>query len=278
MPFADVNGHQIAYEEHGPKDGPAVIFLHSFLMDRQMFAPQVEKLKSKYRCILMDERGHGETRAGGNFDFWDSAKDTVGLAKALGIEPAAGGKGGVVIVGISQGGFVALRCALLEPDLVNGAVVMGSSPDDESEENKVAFGQIFAGWEANGLESVIDTVMWVSLAGDKGVFKGDAEMTGKIRARMLKRNSEDDAAIFNALVSRDSIYEKLKEVKCPVIVLHGTDDHSYPVEKGKRICEGLPKEQLKGWVEVQGGAHFLSITDPEAVEAPLADFLAKYAK
>lgn len=120
--------------------------------------------------------------------------------------------------------------------------------------------------------------MFISLAGDKGVFKGDAEMTAKIRARMLNRNSQDDAAIFNALVSRDSIYERLGEIKCPVIVFHGTDDHSYPPEKGERIRDALPKDVMKGWVLVPGGAHFLSITDPEAVEAPLTEFVNTYAK
>lgn len=237
-----------------------------------MFAPQVAILKDKYRCIMMDERGHGETRVGptGTLDFWDSARDVIGLAKFLGLES-------ITIVGISQGGFVALRCALLAPEVVRGCVVMGSSADAESEENKVAFGQLFQGWMANGLESVIDGVMYVSLAGDKGVFKGDAEMTATIKARMLDRNNEDDEAIFMALVNRDSIVERLSEIQCPVLVCHGTDDHSYSVDKGERIRDALPADKMVGWVLVPGGAHFLSITDPEAVEKPLIEFLDKYA-
>lgn len=92
----------------------------------------------------MDERGHGETRLGPagttTFTFWDSASDVLALAKGLGI------KDGVSLVGISQGGFVALRCALLEPGYVKSVAVMGTSPDAESEENKVAFGGVFKAW------------------------------------------------------------------------------------------------------------------------------------
>lgn len=129
-----------------------------------------------------------------------------------------------------------------------------------------------------GLDAILDTIMFVSLAGDKGVFKGDAEMTATIRARMLQRNSADDEAIFMALLNRDSIYERLGEIKCPTIVLHGTDDHSYAPEKGERIRDALAKDVMKGWVLVPGGAHFLSITDPEAVDGPLTNFLDTYAK
>jgi 3-oxoadipate enol-lactonase len=39
MPFADVNGQRIRFDDSGG-DGPAVIFSHGFLMDREMFAPQ----------------------------------------------------------------------------------------------------------------------------------------------------------------------------------------------------------------------------------------------
>jgi pimeloyl-ACP methyl ester carboxylesterase len=172
MPFFELkDGFKVAYEEHGPKDGssgrdatfdrshrkvslpgPAVIFLHSFLMNRAMFSPQVDKLKSTYRCILVDERGHGETRAGPNeaksFTFWDTANDVLALSHGLGLKL-------ISIVGISQGGFVAMRCAMLEPDFVKSIAVMGTSADAESEENKVAFGGIWKAWDENvgGLET-----------------------------------------------------------------------------------------------------------------------------
>ena len=43
MPFAEVNGQRIAYDDTGG-DGPPLILAHGFLMDREMFAPQVQAL------------------------------------------------------------------------------------------------------------------------------------------------------------------------------------------------------------------------------------------
>ena len=60
MPFAHVNGQKLYYEDTGG-DGPVIVFSHGLLMDGSMFAPQVEALRSTWRCITWDERGHGQT-------------------------------------------------------------------------------------------------------------------------------------------------------------------------------------------------------------------------
>src|SRR5581483_12488544 len=111
MPFAEVNGQRIRYDDTGT-DGAPIIFSHGFLMDREMFAPQVEALAGEFRVISWDERGFGKTEFDGKpFTYWDSAKDCLGLLTHLGIEQA-------VLAGMSQGGFLSLRAALLAPERV----------------------------------------------------------------------------------------------------------------------------------------------------------------
>src|SRR5437588_9277108 len=112
MPFADVNGQHLYYEDFGGDsagDGVAVLFSHGFLMDHEMFAPQVEALAGEFRCITWDERGFGQTPADGPFSYWDSAADVLALLTHLGIERA-------VLAGMSQGGFLSLRAALTAPE------------------------------------------------------------------------------------------------------------------------------------------------------------------
>jgi len=58
MPFADVNGQHVYFQDSGG-DGAAVIFSHGFLMDHEMFDPQVEAISGEFRCITWDERGSG---------------------------------------------------------------------------------------------------------------------------------------------------------------------------------------------------------------------------
>jgi pimeloyl-ACP methyl ester carboxylesterase len=112
MSFADVNGQHIYFEDSGGP-GAAVIFSHGFLMDHEMFEPQVTALSDEFRCITWDERGFGQTEARGPFTYWDSAEDALALLSHLGLD-------GAFFVGMSQGGFLSMRAALRSPGRVRG--------------------------------------------------------------------------------------------------------------------------------------------------------------
>src|SRR5438270_7911501 len=117
MPVAEVNGQRLRFEDTGGS-GPPVVLAHGFLMDREMFAPQVEALSPEFRVITWDERGFGETEFDGQpFTYWDSAKDCLGLLDHCKLDRA-------VIGGMSQGGFLSLRAALLAPDCVRALVLI----------------------------------------------------------------------------------------------------------------------------------------------------------
>ncbi len=127
MSYADVNGQRIYYEDSGGS-GPPVILAHGFLMDHEMFAPQVAALAPEFRVITWDERGFGLTEFDGKpFTYWDSASDCLGLLTHLGIDEA-------VVGGMSQGGFLSMRAALTSPERVKALVLLdtqsGNDPDE----------------------------------------------------------------------------------------------------------------------------------------------------
>jgi len=102
MPFVEINGQRVRFDDSGG-DGPPVMLSHGFLMDREMFAPQVEAVSPEFRVITWDQRGSGETGFDGEpFTYWDSAEDCLGLLDHLGIHEA-------VLGGMSQG--ASYRCA-----------------------------------------------------------------------------------------------------------------------------------------------------------------------
>src|SRR4051812_46935504 len=128
MPHAEINGQNIYFEDTGG-DGPPVILAHGFLMDHEMFAPQVAALRDDYRVITWDERGFGQTKFDGKpFSYWDSAADCLGLLDHLGIDRA-------VVGGMSQGGFLSLRAALSAPDRVRALILLDTEsgvPDPDT--------------------------------------------------------------------------------------------------------------------------------------------------
>lgn len=55
MPYADINGQRIRFEDSGG-EGMPVVLGHGFLMDREMFAPQVEALSPEFRSTSWHRR------------------------------------------------------------------------------------------------------------------------------------------------------------------------------------------------------------------------------
>jgi len=262
MPIATVNGRRVAYEDTGG-DGPAVIFSHGLLMDREMFAPQVAALRDEFRCISWDARGHGESDpATEAFTYWDSAEDMFALAGHLGVERA-------FLVGMSQGGFLSLRAALRRPDFVLGLGLLDTQagPEDpDMVENNEAMGHV---WKTYGLSDDLAEII-AAIIMSPG-YPGNAEWIAKWKSMPIEHVDMP----LTALHSREDIHDRLVEISAPAIVVHGSVDAAISVELAQRLADGLPN--CEGLVLVEGGGHAANLSHPEEVNAALGDFLRRHS-
>jgi 3-oxoadipate enol-lactonase len=257
MAFAPINGQRIRFDDTGG-DGMPVVLAHGFLMDREMFAPQVQALSPEFRVITWDERGFGETEFDGKpFSYWDSAKDCLALLDHLGIHRA-------VIGGMSQGGFLSLRAALLSPERVRALVLIDTQSGTEDPERLPQYRQMSETWLAVGpVDELADAIA--------NLIIGDPELNKAWIAKWRKLPRENMRATSDCLFDRDDVTDRLSEITCPAIVFHGTADQSIEIDKGEALCAALPG--CTGLVRVQGGTHAANLTHPEQVNAPLIDFL-----
>ena len=257
MPFAEVNGQRIRFDDSGG-EGPAVIFSHGFLMDREMFAAQVSALAPEFRVITWDERGFGETEFDGEpFSYWDSASDCLGLLTHLGIERA-------VLGGMSQGGFLSLRAALLAPERVRALVLIDTQAGVEDPERMPAYRQMQETWlQVGPVDELAETIA--------NLIIGEPELNKVWIAKWRQLPREALKAPGDCLFERDDISGRLGEISCPAIVFHGTADMSIEMERGEALCRGL--SGCTGVVRIEGAPHAANLTHPDAVNGPLLDFL-----
>jgi pimeloyl-ACP methyl ester carboxylesterase len=259
MPFADVNGQHIFYEDSGGA-GPAVILSHGFLMDHDMFAAQVAALAGEFRCIAWDERGFGATEAKGPFTFWDSADDALALLSHLGIERA-------FFTGMSQGGFLSLRAALRAPDRVRGLALIDSQAGPEPPEVVPLYEAMTEEWVANGpSDELAETIA--------GIILGPADHAPWI-AKWQARPREFIAEPFRTLTTREDLTDRLPEIMAPAIVFHGEADVAIAMEKAEQLLKELPN--CEGLVRIPGAGHAANVSHPEAVNGPLLGFLRGHA-
>jgi len=254
MPTAAVNGTDIHYEDTGG-DGPAVIFSHGILMDHSMFDQQVAALSTEYRVITWDERGHGGTAAPGPFTFWDSAMDVFGLLDHLDLDSA-------VLGGMSQGGFVSLRAALLEPDRVRGLILIDTQAGLEDPANAESYQQLHDIWMDQGPGPVQEIVAAIILG--PGTWD---DWFAKWAATDRKQFSQ----AFTALMAREDITSRLGEISCPALVIHGTADAAIPMDKAEVLEAGLGGRSRLAVID--GGTHSSNMSHPDAVNALVLNFL-----
>jgi len=259
MPLHQVNGQWINYEDTGGDLVP-IVLAHGLLMDREMFAPQIEAAKVGTRFITWDARCHGDTENTDDpFSYWDLADDLKGLLDLLGIERA-------VVGGMSQGGFVALRFALKYPERVSALILLGTQAGVEDPEKVATYQVMLDVWEADGLNDQLARTIAAIVLGNE--WRGSDEWIAKWyqKPRSLLRQA------FQTLVSRDDIHHRLGEIKTPALVIHGTADAAIDIEEAHRLCSDLADCQQ--FVAIEGGGHACNLTHPKLVNLAIQQFLA----
>jgi len=255
--FASVDGTEIAYDDTGG-DGPVVLLAHGLLMDRTMFAPQVEALRDGFRVITWDARGFGETLYDGRpFTYWDLAADGLGLLDALGV-------GEAVVGGMSQGGFVSLRMALLAPERVRALILLDTQAGPEAPDVVPLYRQMIDTWSSNGLSDELAEVI-------ASIIVGEPELSKVWIAKWKARPWESIAVPGRALIEREDLTGRLGEITAPALVVHGTADAGIPLDRAEALAAGLSGSD--GVHIVQDGTHAANLTHPGAVNDAIAGFL-----
>jgi 3-oxoadipate enol-lactonase len=257
MPYAEVNGQRIYFHDTGGTGTP-VVLAHGFLMDRSMFDPQIEALADDYRMITWDQRGFGQTEFDSQpFTYWDSADDCLALLDHLALDR-------VVLGGVSQGGFVALRAALKAPERVRALILLATQSGLEDPANVPVYQGMLDDWVTNGPSDEL-----VAIVAD--IIIADPAENRRWIAKWKARPKELMREPGRTLLERDDVTDRLSEINAPAVVIHGTDDTAIPMERAEELAGAL--SGAGGVVKVPG-THAANLTHPEAVNPAIAEFLA----
>lgn len=119
------DGRTIHLRDEGPRDAPVIVLLHGSNADLHTWQPWADRLKSDYRVIRFDQRGHGLTGPAPDGDYAVDAfvADVDAVANRLGLER-------FVLAGNSMGGGIAMAYAMQHPERLAGLVLVDAGGAD----------------------------------------------------------------------------------------------------------------------------------------------------
>jgi 3-oxoadipate enol-lactonase len=260
MPHVDGRGFKIHYVEQG--EGPTIVFAHGFVMDHTMFAPQFEDLPDDHRCLAWDMRGHGHSDCPpGPWTMQDTVVDLISFIEETNAAPCH-------LVGMSWGGMIALRVALQREDLVRSLVLIDTSADAEDPERA----ELYRGFqEAIAAEGVTEELAQGTLP----IFYGQRfreEQTEAVQIHVERAMEMPREALvegLRALIGRDSVLDRLGEIRVPTLVIHGSEDEAIPMSQAAARAAGIRGAEL---VRVPDSGHTCPLEAPDVVNARLAEF------
>ncbi|HEX4516598.1 MAG TPA: alpha/beta fold hydrolase, partial [Polyangiaceae bacterium] len=135
------------YEEHGKarREGDAAIVLWpSFMTDGGMWDEQVGPLASEGRVLVFDPPGHGKSETPPPFSLDDNARALLDATGALGVSR-------FVHVGLSWGGMIGMRLAVLAPDRVAALALFDTSAAPEEPKNRLQYRAMLSTFRRVGL-------------------------------------------------------------------------------------------------------------------------------
>lgn len=101
------------------KNGPVILFIHGLGSRKEAWYPQLT-LAKKYRLLIPDLRGHGETKISDDISMESFASDLIELLDTKGIKKA-------YICGLSLGGIIAQEIYKQRPELVEGFILANTT-------------------------------------------------------------------------------------------------------------------------------------------------------
>jgi 3-oxoadipate enol-lactonase len=113
--FAELPRARLYYEMAG--DGEPLVFLHGGFLDGRMWVEQFPFFAERYQALRYDRRCAGKSETAPSTEIYTHHQDLFHLLRALDIQRPT-------LVGLSEGGRVAIDYSIAYPELVQKLVVV----------------------------------------------------------------------------------------------------------------------------------------------------------
>jgi pimeloyl-ACP methyl ester carboxylesterase len=254
-----VDGIRLAYAVTG--DGPPLVRAANWMthlgydVESPVWRHWVRDMSAHHTFIRYDERGCGLSDWDAkDFTFHDWVTDLESVVDAVGLERFP-------LLGVSQGGAVAVAYAARHPEKVTklvlcGAYARGRAVRAQSEDEKRAAALDLdlarVGWGRD--DPAFRQVFAAQFLPDG--TRADWDAFDQLQRRTT---SPENAVRFLQEFAHIDVREQAGHVRCPTLILHSRNDHRVPMRYGEELAALIPDSRL---VALASSNHLLTATEP----------------
>jgi 3-oxoadipate enol-lactonase len=247
-------------------EGAPVVLLHPFPLNHQFWNGCLPFLEDRYRLILPDLRGHGDSMPGeGPATMEKHARDIARVCDELGI-------GKAVFAGVSIGGYILFECWRQFRERISALILANTRAAAETAEGRANRLKSIEAVQQKGPTPFIEELI-PRLVGQT-TLSGRLDRVETVRAMMARMSVPGIVAIQQGMADRPDSIPTLRMITAPTLIIAGAEDNATPLAEAEVMHRGIAGSRLE---IVERGGHYAAFEQPEEFGRLMRVFLDKLA-
>jgi pimeloyl-ACP methyl ester carboxylesterase len=251
---------EIVYQILG--DGPSVVLLHPFPANHEFWLPVAQSLSTRYRLIMPDLRGHGDSDIGEGPATM--AKHAADIARVM--DDADVGR--APMVGVSIGGYALFEFWRQQRGRVAALGLCNTKAPADSPEARAGRLQAAAEVMERGTEPFFQSMIPRLLG--KTTREARPDLVEGALQMMREMSPADVADVQRGMAERPDSVDTLKTINVPMLLVTGDEDILTGVNEAELMHRHVAGSELKVFPKA---GHYSPWEQPEAVGRLLRQFL-----
>jgi 3-oxoadipate enol-lactonase len=218
-------------------EGPPVVLLHPFPVSHEFWLPAAQALLSRYRVILPDLRGHGDSGVGDGPATLE--KHAADIARVM--DDAEIGR--APLIGVSIGGYVLFEFWRRHRARVTALGLWNTKAPADSAEARggrlQAANEVLDRGTAPFFQSMIPRLM------GKTTRETRPDLVDGALRMMRKMSPEDVAQVQRGMADRPDSVETLKTINVPTLLVTGDEDVLTGVNEAELMRQHISGSHLR---------------------------------
>jgi len=253
---------EIVYRTLG--EGSPVILLHPFPANHEFWLPVAEALSTRYRLILPDMRGHGDSDVGDGPATVE--KHAADIARVM--DHAEIGR--APLVGVSIGGYALFEFWRRHRGRVAALALCNTKAPADSPEARAGRLQAANDVMERGTEPFFQSMLPRLLGKTTREARPDL-VEGALRM-MRKMSPQDVAQVQRGMAARPDSVDTLKTINVPTLLVTGDEDILTGVNEAELMRQHISGSQLR---VIPKAGHYSTWEQPEEAGKLLRQFLER---